>query len=125
MENERKALLKALEISSERYSEAFNTREELAQDLIEKQGAIGNAMSMLVMNTSKIDRNTRRVSINRDDILFMKNIATAQIINNYNSNTNTANFNQSFGSGSPAQVKKAAINGFNKAIRGSSSSIAG
>lgn len=125
MENERKALLKALEISSERYSEAFNTREELAQDLIEKQGAIGNAMSMLVMNTSKIDKNTRRVSINRDDILFMKNIATAQIINNYNSNTNTANFNQSFGSGSPAQVKKAAVNGFNKAMRGSSSSIAG
>ena len=81
--------------------------------------------SQIAGNTKQTARNTRRVSINRDDLLFMKNIATAQIINNYNNNTNTANFNQSFGSGSAATVKRAAQDGWSKAQRGSSSSMAG
>lgn len=84
-------------------------------------------LKLIYGETNKTARNTRRVSINRDDLLFMRNIATAQIINNYNNSTNTttANFNQTFGSGSPAQVRKAANDGLNKARRGSSSSMAG
>lgn len=80
-------------------------------------------MKLTAENTGKTAKNTRRVSINKDDILFLKNIATAQIIYNYNNNTNTANFNQSFGSGSPSQVRKASQDGWGKAMRGTSSAL--
>ena len=98
---------------------------QLFDDIQSKRSVIQNVLGMLAVRTANIDKNTRRVSINRDDLLFMKNIATAQIINNYNNSTNTANFNQSFGSGSPASVRKAASDGWSKARRGSSSSVAG
>lgn len=86
---------------------------------------INEWLGLIADDTNKTAHNTRRISINRDDLLFMRNIATAQIINNYNNNTNTANFNQSFGSGSPSQVRNASRDGFSRAIRGSASSIAG
>ena len=80
-------------------------------------------LGLIADNTGQTAKNTRRVSINRDDILFMRNIATAQIIYNYNHNTNTANFNQTFGAGSPSQVRKASQDGWGKAMRGTSSAL--
>lgn len=125
LSGERKRLADALEDSQNKYSEAFNRRADLETDLQGKRTAIGNAMATIVMRTSNIDKNTRRVKIDKDSILFMKEMATAQIIYNYNNNTNTANFNQSFGNGNAATVQKAARDGLSMARRGSASSFAG
>lgn len=112
------------------YMRANLIESQSRRDKVQKEIGLYNARmnewyKQIADNTGKTAHNTRRISINRDDLLFMKNIATAQIINNYNNSTNTANFNQSFGSGSPANVRKAASDGWSKARRGSSSSVAG
>lgn len=101
----------------------YRGRDAAQKELALYDIRINEWLGLIADNTDKTAKNTRRVSINRDDILFLKNIATAQIIYNYNNNTNTANFNQSFGSGSPAQVKKASQDGWSKAMRGTSSAL--
>lgn len=120
--NEFASMLSNLERNRDYYQSQLNQTSE-AMTLY--QNRMQEWLKLTAENTGKTARNTHRISINRDDLLFMRNIATAQIINNYNNNTNTANFNQSFGSGSPSQVRKASSDGFNRALRGSASSIAG
>lgn len=118
------------------YRNAIDSMEYKLIDMEKERNAIRGEMNLynrrvdewlglIYGDTKQTARNTRRISINRDDLQFMRNIATAQIINNYNSNTNTANFNQSFGSGTPAQVRKAVHDSWGKALHGSSSASAG
>ena len=70
---------------------AIERTNELGPDLEKKQDAIANAMATIVNKTTNIDKNTRSVRINKDSILFMKEMATAEIINKYNEISNTVN----------------------------------
>lgn len=75
----------------------LQTRQQsLDEAIIDKEVAIASALELVARFGEETAKNTKKVTIDRDSILFMKSMTTAEIINRYNTTSSSIVQNNTF-----------------------------